>query len=596
MPGLVGFAGKVLDIAEPKRVLQQMQDMITHEHSYVKDELFADASVCSTRSHINLIQRERQPYYKDGIYVWLDGEFCNRRELQAACETPAKSDTEILHVLFRQSRDLSFLADIDGYFCAAIYDTSTSKVHLITDRYGLRRLYWTVCGSLLVWSSELKAMLALPDFRPRIDPQAVTEFLNVGYLLENRTWFQGVELLPSATVLTWDADKGTIDRHRYWWWDQIKPFAGKIDEEQVVEELARLFIDAVERRSGQGERVGLTLSGGLDSRAILAAMPDRGYPVQVVTYGQSGCDDIRIAAMAAQVKGAVHRVVELGPDNWLMPRIKGVWWTDGELDLMHMHGIEAREVIKDAFDINLNGFAGDLILGGSYLQAKTKARDNSQSIAAFMGCDPSLIERFDEYSSLRTLDFYFLQNRVRRFTYCGTRHFLTSIEQRKPFYDNRLINFVYSLPDELRAHGRIYRLMLLSTFPDYYRHIPWQKTGACIGTPRLVAKVLSGFRRVRDMAVRGAGHIGIRRHAHRPRAMVDYAIWIRAEPARSFIDKILKNPDALYREYVQPQSVRDTWQRHLNGEDLASMVCRYLTFEIWLQQVFGGRYRPSADA
>jgi len=579
-------------LARAKRTLLRMQDLITYEASYVRDDLFIDPFVCATRSHTNIIQRRPQPHRRDGVCIWLDGEFCNRQELASRCEAATDDDLEILHTLFRGSRDFSFLRTIDGFFSAVVYDTNTGKLHLITDRYGLRRLYWTVHRGLLWWSSELKPALALPGFEPRIDRRAIQEFLSIGCLLEDRTWFEGVELLPSATVLTWDTRDGGFCTVRYWWWDQIRPCTGRIDELEVAEELGRLFVDAVERRCPRGKRVGLTLSGGLDSRAILAAMPDHGYPVHAVTFGRPGCDDIRIAAAAAKLKGAAHHVVEIGPGNWLTPRITGVWWTDGEQDLMHMHAMAARDVIRAAFDINLNGFAGDLILGGSHLLAGPRCEHPKQQVAAFMGCEPGLIESFEAYSHLRTLDFFFLQNRVRRFTYCGTRNLLTSTEQRKPFYDTRLVDFVYSLPDRVRMHGRIYKRMLLSAFPEYYRHIPWQRVGACIGAPRPVVKALHALERARRLAFPLGRRLGVPITPPHPRGMVNYPAWIRAEPAHSFFDSVLNDPDALYRAYLPSERVRDAWEKHLGGEDFSSFLCRHLTFEIWLHQVFTGKFRP----
>ena len=83
---------------------------------------------------------------------------------------------------------------------------------------------------------------------------------------------------------------------------------GKIDVDEVAEELGRLFIDAVNRRCNQ-KGIGVCLSGGLDSRAILAAMPNRQEPIHTITFGKRGCDDIRIASKVAKIKGASHHVV-----------------------------------------------------------------------------------------------------------------------------------------------------------------------------------------------------------------------------------------------------------------------------------------------
>ena len=80
---------------------------------------------------------------------------------------------------------------------------------------------------MLPWRGalELKAFLELPDFEPTIDPLAVEDFFGLRYLIGDRTWFEGVELLPAATVLTWDIQQQSLQRDRYWWWDDVKPIS-----------------------------------------------------------------------------------------------------------------------------------------------------------------------------------------------------------------------------------------------------------------------------------------------------------------------------------------------------------------------------------
>ncbi|MEW6380569.1 MAG: asparagine synthase-related protein [bacterium] len=604
MPGLVGFAilhskrmMNPIGQVDPKKVLYKMQDLITHEDFYKRDELFYDGYLGATRSHINIIQKESQPYCRDGIYIWLDGEFYNREEISRRHRITAKTDLELLHVLFRQESTFSFLKGIDGIFSAIVYDSLQQKVYLIADRYGLRHLYWTVYRGCLAWSTEIKAITAIPGFEPKVDHRAMKEFLGIGYMLENRTWFEQIELLPSGTVLAWDIKNGDIcSKHRYWWWDEIKPMTGKINEDDVARELGRLLVDAVERRCYRGDRVGLTLSGGLDSRALLAAMPDQGNQIHAVTFGRAGCDDVRIAALAAKVKGAVHHNIELNSTNWLMPRLAGIWWTDGQLSLMHMHGIEARSMIRNIFQVNLNGFAGDLILGGSYLKDRRflSVNNDRNLIASIMDCDPSLIENFPQYSPLGKFDFYFLQNRVRRFTFCGTKHWLTSVEQRKPFYDNKLIELVYSLPDAMRFNSHIYRLMLLKTFPDFYQRIPWQRTGVPISRSASMVEAVTLLRKTRNKVQRKLSSLGIQ--CNNLINYTDYPNWLRQEPARSFFDKVLNSPSAIYPAYISKEQVYDKLARHQHGEDHAEMLCRYATFEIWLQQIYENHHRPGNEA
>ena len=261
--------------------------MITYFDFQKKDHFFLDPSICCTRSSVGGDQNETQPYHKEGIYLWLDGEFYNQCEQSIRTDHKREMpDIEMLYLLYVQNEDFRFLSEIDGQFSAVIYDSLKKKLHIFSDRLGIKQLYWNLNNGCFAWSSEVKAFLQLPGFEPIIDSQAVKEFFEVGYLLELRTWFEGVSLIPSGTVITWDIDASAMSSFRYWWWDRIAPVNQQISEDEAIDELGRLFKKAVAKRSDGHLNVGVSLSGGLDSRAILAAIPPKEYPIQTLTYGQ----------------------------------------------------------------------------------------------------------------------------------------------------------------------------------------------------------------------------------------------------------------------------------------------------------------------
>ncbi len=595
MPGIVGFTVEKKNRTNSRRVLEQMQNLITHGDFYAKDELFCDKNVCATRAHISVIQKEPQPYCEEGVYVWLDGEFFNTDELAQELAGSVGCDAALLLALYKQQRDFSFLERIDGSYAAVIYDSKEKKVHLLTDRYGLRPLYWLEHAGRLVWSSEAKAMLAVPGWEVRIDPVALKQFVNVGFLLEDRSWFQGVELLSSGSVLTWDLGESCFHKQRYWWWDEIDAYGGEIKRIEIAEELGRLFVKAVERRNRQGEKVGLMLSGGLDSRAILAAMPNHRYPIHGFTFGRKSCDDIRLAARVAQVKGATHHVFELDATNWLLPRVDGVWWTDGECNIYHLHGIDWHRQVRASFEINLDGIGANTILGGCRLDKSFfDTCPDRQFIAGMLRCTPELLGSFEDYLSAPKTDSFFLQNQTRRIIACNLRYRRTFVENREPFYDTRLVEFAYALPDSLRYRGQIYNLMLLHRFPEFFNHIPWEQRSIPISWPPVMLRAARRWRLHRASLIRGLNRVGFRFRDRRH--YTDYANWLRAEPSRSFVEKMLSNSSAIYGEYIPQQPVLDKWRRHLKGEDLTDTLCRVVTFEIWLQQVFAGKHRPEIMA
>jgi asparagine synthase (glutamine-hydrolysing) len=442
-----------------------------------------------------------------------------------------------------------------------------------------------------VWSSELKGFLAHTDFKPVMTRQTVSEFLDFGYLLENRTWFEGIELVPPASILAFDMKKSKIEITHYWSWSDIKPMKEPIDERELAEELGRLFKQSVKRCVINSERIGISLSGGLDSRAILAAIPeDYHHPLHTFTFGQERCGDIRIADKVSMVKGAKHHVLLLNSDNWLLPRINGVWKSDASCSLLHMHGIEFCDEYKSHIDFCLDGLAGDLVLGGSYLRKHNLDKKIDSLMVKNVTHSKMTISNFNDWYMINKTDPYFINNRVRRFTYSGVDLFSKLIEVRTPFWHNELIGFVYSIPDLLRYNSYIYRKMLLNTFPEYYNGIPWQKTGCPISYSKGLVKIVGFKNRIVNKLKRESQRFGFK--FKDLRNYTDYPSWIRQEPARPFFTNMLLNKNALYPQYVDRNRIHTYLKEHMEGKvNYHDELCITLTLELWLQQVFEGRYR-----
>lgn len=540
MPGLVGFTIADNNVVKPDAVLGKMLELITHHNFYVQDPIYQDKFICASRSHTNVIQTKKQPFAKNGILVWLDGEFYNQNELQVVA---GLSDPEILASPYSQNEDFSFLARIDGIYSAVLLDKKKKRVHLFGDRYGLRHLYFTKIKDSLVWFSETKALLAHPNFSVKIDLESLDTFLKWGHLLGNRSWFEGANLLPLGTVLTFDLTDGAIKMTEYWNWENIQYISGPIDENEVIKELGRLFKRAVKKRVRPGESIGLQLSGGLDSRAILAALPDTDHAPTALTFGQSGCEDIEIAAVVAKLKNVDHQVVTIDGNNWIDRRFGAVWYLDGGLTIHNLHIMSILPKMREHFDINLSGYLGDALIGGTYLNNK-------------------LIEERELYA-----------DRGRRFIKLGDRLTEIFIQARIPFFDNDLLEFALSLPPDIRRHSYIFNKMLLNEFPTYFSSIPWQKTGlpVTIDKDKLLAK-------------------------KEKRGIVEFhdvPLWLLLGRGPQAVKQLLLNPKALYRDYLSlEEEFSQTFRQYLSGIRYDEQICRYMTLEIWLQQVFNNKYRP----
>ncbi|UCC38737.1 MAG: hypothetical protein JSV96_13050 [Candidatus Aminicenantes bacterium] len=557
--------------------------------SYVDEMLYYDENIYASRTSLGIINQGKQPYILDNrFFSWIEGEFYNQEGLKSKHNIASETDNELFAKIYNSKRSFDFLRDIDGYYVAVLYDKKENKIYLITDRNGLKPLYWGKVNDDFVWSSELKGFLGHVDFKPVIDSQSVEEFFGIGYLLENRTLLEGVELVPPASVLTFDLKKSKVKSIHYWYWKDIKPIRGTIDEKELVEELGSLFKQSVRKRVKRKEKIGISLSGGLDSRAILAAVPEDYKPLHTFTFGQEGCDDIKIARKVSEIKGAAHHFCNISHENWLEQRTGNVWATDGNLNLLHMHASQCISLMKEFFDINLNGFAGDVVLGGSFLRANNLDKKIDSKIIYDVEEYEIQTENFKHWYMIDKTDPYFINNRERRFINSGTVLIAKEIEQRKPFFDNNLIELVYGIPDALRYKSYIYIKMLLNDFPQYYKNIPWKKTGFPIGW----SKTRQFSVKVKNKISREIGRLIFK--SPELRDYTDYPLWIRQDPAKSFFEKVLLSENALYSGYIDRNKIQDYVRDHMEKKaDYHNELCLALTFELWLQQVFEGKYRDT---
>lgn len=588
MPGLFGIYSKIPHQDLSPKLLSKMGDSMRHTER-LKVEYRNLPRFGAGRVHLGILQPHSQPEASldRRYFLWLAGEIYNRLELCQLFglpETPVRDAQLVLALYERAGWD--FLREIDGVFALALYDSEKHNLHLVTDRYGLRPIYWWENRNVFAFGAEVKALLTLPDVSPHIDREAVSEFFSFGVLLENRTWLEKIWLVPPAALFT-ISSKGD-ELSRYWSWSDLQPLPRDAFEEDIVEELGRLWLQAVRRRVDD-KRIGVLLSGGLDSRAVLAAIPSKHRPIHAVTFGIPGCDDHRIARRVAALKGARHHFLEIGKGDWLKERFQGVSWTDGELNLMHMPGIEVRHMMPEYFDVVLSGaWGGGVLVSGRYhfelAQAPwyiSKLRKNNNLI------DPrkqkEVVARYLAFvRRLGSAHALYIQQELRRLTLCGLLLLANYVENRLPFADKDFLEFVFRIPLRYKLDSSIYKKMLLRLFPEFYQDIPWQKTGVPITANDLRVH----FSKLMRIGIYTMSKLGLH-YKHWP-DFTDYNRWMRADPARKQIQQILLNPEALYREYLPASEVIAIVRKHMEGRANYEVLSLLLTFEIYLQQILAG--------
>jgi len=570
MPGLFGYTDNT-GLSGGDSILTKMRDLMVYagkcnsEPFFHGDGIHAGYCVPAFET-IDMYTLER-----GGAACWFDGEIYNMDEL-ANNGTISSGNIITAKELIISAYESGTLTDMlrkaDGYFSAVIYDRNTRQIKLLADRFGFRQLFYAVCNGNFIWASECKVFPAVPDFKVDVNRQSVEDFMKYGILCDDRTWLDGVYLLDPAAILTFDARSGSLRKERYWSPDDIRPLAGKVNLTELYEEWGRLFKLSVAERTTYTDTVstGLTLSGGLDSRAILAAMPEPpdGGKINAVTYGCYGCSDIRLAARAADVKGVVnHHVFPLEYDGWLKRAFLEIWATDGALVLSSQLGFKHFDAVSKLFGVCMNGIGGGTLQGGRALGS------------------PLSLERGRTETGAPGL-----QMLRRRQCLPGFRLDESYFKVRMPFFDNSLYEFVMALPRDIRRKRFFYGKALLHNFPQYYKHIPWQQSGVPISLPRPLFEAGFFYNRVMSRAKRKLQSFGLPVYSSKLHFYIDEAL--RHKGNLALATSILTDKKSFYPEYISGEFTVNDVHRHTSAK--IKRLCRILTFEIYMRQLNYGDF------
>jgi len=301
--------------------------------------LFRDANVSLGHRRlaiIDLSEGGHQPMLDpaSGMIITFNGEIYNylevRRELQAlGVQFRSDSDTEVLLKAWIQWREDAFRR-LNGMWAFAIWDPRRRELVLARDRFGVKPLYWAVVGGDLLFASEPKALLAMAPSLAEPDPQAIYNLIVESRAFEgSRSYLKHVKCLePASFAIVRPDDPMPVARS---FWHYPEPEGEPLSSASSHEDFEALFEDAVRLRLRSDVPVGLTLSGGLDSSAVLAATARLGSPLQALTsvYSESERGEESWAALAAETVGArLHRVAAAS-DNWAETLEQVVWHMDG---------------------------------------------------------------------------------------------------------------------------------------------------------------------------------------------------------------------------------------------------------------------------
>ncbi|HEX8817755.1 MAG TPA: asparagine synthase (glutamine-hydrolyzing) [Terriglobales bacterium] len=252
-----------------------------------------------------------QPICNEDGTVWIvfNGEIYNYRELRnfllaKGHVLKTQSDTEVIVHLYEELGPRC-VERLRGMFAFAIWNENDKSLFLARDRVGIKPLYYFLNEKTLVFGSEIKALLADPAVKRTLAPEVIDRFLTFLYVPGEQTLLQGIRKLAPGHFLL--AKNGKVEVHQYW---DLK-FARQsppLSLEDAEAQLSALLAESVELHMIADVPVGVLLSGGVDSTAVLSYAAERtGKKINTFTVGFSGsqvADERPYAKLAAEKYGS----------------------------------------------------------------------------------------------------------------------------------------------------------------------------------------------------------------------------------------------------------------------------------------------------
>ena len=335
MCGLAGFIGVGTEVT-----LRDMIGAVAHrgpDGEGIWSEPRLRVFLGHRRLSIIDIEGGAQPMWdsRGEVGVIFNGEIYNhlalRRELEAAGHRfrSSHSDTEVLVHGYREWGE-GLPLRLNGMFAFAIVDRPAGRLFLARDRFGEKPLYYARKPGLLVFGSEATAVLAHPGISSEISPRAVQKYFAWGFLPAPNAFHRDLMKLPGGSSLTYDIATDDLRIDNYWRF-HLEPderLTGK-DESRLAEELRERLADSVQRRLMSDAPLGIFLSGGIDSAAVLAAAirtrPADSINTFTIGFTEPSYDESGQARALAEAFGVRHHeeILDLEKARSALPGILG---------------------------------------------------------------------------------------------------------------------------------------------------------------------------------------------------------------------------------------------------------------------------------
>lgn len=497
----------------------------------------------------------------------------------------------------------NFPANLNGRFHAMLVDRRRGMAMLFNDRYGMHKICYHESNDAFYFAAEAKAILAVrPELRSA-DLRSLGEFVACSCVLENRTIFRNVHVLPPASA--WVFRKASIEKKGTYFHPREWEEQETLEPEAYYQRLRHVFSKNLTRYFNGHEPIGMTLTGGLDTRAIMAwhKSPPGSLPCYTFRGMYRDCQDVTVARRIATLCRQSHEVTTVGED--FLKRFpyyaeRSVYLTEGGVDLSRASDLYVSEKARQIAPVKIVGTYGSEIVRHA-IMFRPMAPPTGLYRPEFLSC---VSQAGDTYRELR---------REHPVTFAAFRqspsyHYgILALEQsqltvRSPYLDNDFVRTVFRAP-KLNGPTDDVRLRLIYDGDPALARIPTDRgrggdSGRLAGTAsQLLHTFLDKVEYAYDY---GMPHWAARIErlfsaCHFERLLLGrhnllhFRIWYR-DPLSEYVRQILLDPLALSRSYIERKGLERIVRGHLRGDcNYTIEIHKLLAFELLHRQFIDPR-------
>jgi asparagine synthase (glutamine-hydrolysing) len=488
--------------------------------------------------------------------------------------------------------DQNFVVKLNGIFHGLLVDRARGTATLFNDRYGMHRIYYHEGKDAFYFAAEVKAILAVCPQLRSADPRGLGEFVACSCVLENRTIFKDIHVLPGAS--SWSFRNGLIERQKTYFLPREWEEQELLEAEPFYKELRDVFSRNLSRYFNGHQRVGMTLTGGMDTRVIMAWHKPAPKSLPCYTFGGMfrECHDVRLARQVAQVRQQPHEVLTVGKEflsQFPHYAERSVYLTEGGVDVYRAADLYVSERARNLAPVKVVGTYGSEIVR-HMVMFKPMAPNPELFRRDFM---PAVEQAGTTYSELR---------RQHPVTFAAFRQSpwyhsrILSLEQsqltvRSPFLDNDFVRTVFRAPKGLQDDVR---LRLIRDGDSTLAGI--RSDRGIGGNSRALAAAISRGAMEFTFKAEYAYDYGMPQWAARidnllsplrlerlflgRHKLLHFRIWYR-DSLSDYVRQILLDPRTLSRPYLDRKGVEAIVRGHLSGwQNNTTAIHKLLTMEL----------------